>query len=935
MDAVPRRGEDGNLGEGRALDDHRGEVGPGRFHPARRPRGQARLRAGEGRAPRLREGGTGPVLRRLAALPVELHRGRPRGGVCRPPGPLGREPRPPGRPGFPDRARPEPVRRHPRRHEGPRPLQPQAARSSDRGAQVAGDLCRPGAALRPAVPRRRRHRRFPISPVRRRPRRGLRPEAPGTADRGREGPDLSRQPRDRAGLEGRAGHRLGHPRGRTDRLRDARRVDPHPERGRDPQDVPQECQHRFRAQGVRECRVGPVEGDRRRAPEGRREGPDRRLVALPPRPRVWTGARGCGPGPDRRPDVLEPAELHQPGPPLDALEPGWRPPGPLLKEAGGGQAVRRRAVVQPHLLVLVVPLRRGRSHPRRPDLQRAGLGRDRAAWGVLPPAPLGLGGGRHGRRRGPLPAHFGPERHPARRGLPAARGVDPAPGRGDPRNVPARRPPRSLGPREGPRLGSVAGTPRRRHPVHPGDRRLEHGRLRQLRDVEHRDLRELRRRAGDFAHGRTHRAIEALAGDRRGACAADGVQVDRRLAPRHGRPRPAAAPSGAGQVQGRLAEAGDRPRLCAGLERQAGPRGEARGLAGGRAPRRGRLGGQPQLGTGRGMNQPAAGRRRPAPRGSRGGLMRTLVTGGAGFIGSTLVDRLLRDGGEVTVLDNFDPFYAADRKRKNLASASQSDRFRLVEGDIVDGDAIARIVAEVRPDAIVHLAARAGVRPSLEDPSLYARVNVVGTTNLLEAARRLPTPPKFIYASSSSVYGDRARVPFSESDALESPVSPYAATKRATELMAATFQHLYGLPCTGLRFFTAFGPRNRPDLAISKFTRMIDRGEPVPVYGDGSTRRDYTFVEDIVDGILRAIENCCGNHVYNLGNSTPVPLLDMIGEIARALGKQPVLDFLPEQPGDVRQTYADISLAVRELGYAPKTPFREGIERYVAWYRSQ
>ena len=315
--------------------------------------------------------------------------------------------------------------------------------------------------------------------------------------------------------------------------------------------------------------------------------------------------------------------------------------------------------------------------------------------------------------------------------------------------------------------------------------------------------------------------------------------------------------------------------------------------------------------------------------------MRTFVTGGAGFIGSTLVDRLLRDGGEVVAFDNFDAFYAESRKRANLASASNHPRFRLIEGDIRDRSLVHASMRDVAPDVVVHLAARAGVRPSIEEPAVYADVNVVGTVHLLEASCQLPRLPKFVYASSSSVYGDRPDAPFRETDSVDLPISPYAASKKACELMAHTFHHLHGLPTTGLRFFTAYGPRNRPDLAIAKFTRLIDRGEPVPIFGDGSTRRDYTYIDDIVDGIVRSIQHCKQYHIYNLGNSAPIELCEMVATIGAALGKTPILNRIPEQPGDVRQTYADVSLAERDLGYAPRMPFIEGIARYVAWYRKE
>jgi UDP-glucuronate 4-epimerase len=313
--------------------------------------------------------------------------------------------------------------------------------------------------------------------------------------------------------------------------------------------------------------------------------------------------------------------------------------------------------------------------------------------------------------------------------------------------------------------------------------------------------------------------------------------------------------------------------------------------------------------------------------------MPTIVTGGAGFIGSTLVDRLLLDGLEVVAVDNFDPYYAPERKRANLVEASRSARFRLVELDIRDGEAVRRLVLDLKPEVIVHLAAKAGVRPSIDAPSVYVDVNVGGTTHLLDAACRLADRPKFVFASSSSVYGDRPDAPFRESDPVDHPVSPYAATKKACELMASTFHHLHGLPVTGLRLFTAYGPRNRPDLAISKFTSLIERGEAVPMFGDGETLRDYTYVGDIVDGIVRAIERSEGSKLYNLGHASPVPLREMIAGLGRALGKPVQIRHLPEQPGDVKKTHADITLARRELGYEPSTTLEVGLARFVEWFR--
>jgi UDP-glucuronate 4-epimerase len=315
--------------------------------------------------------------------------------------------------------------------------------------------------------------------------------------------------------------------------------------------------------------------------------------------------------------------------------------------------------------------------------------------------------------------------------------------------------------------------------------------------------------------------------------------------------------------------------------------------------------------------------------------MKTIVTGGAGFIGSHLVDRLLADGNEVIVVDNFDPFYDRATKESNLALALANPRCRLVELDIRDAQGVEALVHSSRPDVIAHLAARAGVRPSIADPRGYADVNIMGTVVWLEAASRLMPRPRFIYATSSSVYGNRAEGPFRETDSVDLPVSPYAASKKACELLAHTFHHLHGLPVTGLRFFTAFGPRNRPDLAIASFTRLIDQNRTVPMFGDGTTRRDYTYVNDLVDGIIRAIDRCTSHHLYNLGHSEPIALRDMIETIARALGKPAKIELLPEQPGDVRQTFAAIDRARLELGYQPITTFEEGIRRYVEWYRSR
>ena len=313
--------------------------------------------------------------------------------------------------------------------------------------------------------------------------------------------------------------------------------------------------------------------------------------------------------------------------------------------------------------------------------------------------------------------------------------------------------------------------------------------------------------------------------------------------------------------------------------------------------------------------------------------MKIVVTGGAGFIGSHLVDRLLADGHRVTVVDNFEPFYNPVQKRANLRSALANSRCHLVELDIQDRAQVRKLVRANQPEAIVHLAARAGVRPSIADPVGYAATNIIGTLHLLEAVCELRPLPRFVFASSSSVYGNRSVAPFRESDVVDQPVSPYAATKKAVEVLVYTYHHLHGLPATGLRFFTAYGPRNRPDLAIARFADLMESGKPIPMFGDGTTRRDYTYVDDLIEGIVRAVDRCSGYHIYNLGHAEPVLLGDMIRMLGDALGVSPLLDRLPEQAGDVQQTYADISLAQRELGYEPTTSFQEGLRHYVAWRR--
>jgi UDP-glucuronate 4-epimerase len=309
-----------------------------------------------------------------------------------------------------------------------------------------------------------------------------------------------------------------------------------------------------------------------------------------------------------------------------------------------------------------------------------------------------------------------------------------------------------------------------------------------------------------------------------------------------------------------------------------------------------------------------------------------LVTGGAGFIGSHLVERLLNMGERVSVVDDFNDFYDPNIKRRNIEEASSHACCRLYENDIRDSTAVDALFSREPIDVVVHLAAWAGVRPSIQKPTLYTDVNIVGTIKLLEAAKKHGCG-KFIFGSSSSVYGNNEKVPFHEDDPVDHPISPYAATKRSGELVCHTYSHLFALPITCLRFFTVYGPRCRPDLAISKFTKLIDDEQPIPMFGDGSMRRDFTYVDDILDGIIKAIDKCSAFRIYNLGESKPIVLRDMIQTIADALGKKAIIDPQPEQPGDVTITYADISRAKSELGYNPTMDFRDGIQRYVDWYQ--
>jgi UDP-glucuronate 4-epimerase len=314
-------------------------------------------------------------------------------------------------------------------------------------------------------------------------------------------------------------------------------------------------------------------------------------------------------------------------------------------------------------------------------------------------------------------------------------------------------------------------------------------------------------------------------------------------------------------------------------------------------------------------------------------MRHALVTGGAGFIGSHLVDRLMAEGWRVTVLDNFDPFYDPATKRQHLAEHIGHERFSLLECDIRDMDRLHSLPLDAC-DVIVHLAAKAGVRPSITDPLAYQAVNVQGTHNLLEFARHRGVR-QFVFASSSSVYGVNPRTPWSEADAVLLPISPYAATKVSGELLGHVYSRLFGIRFLALRFFTVYGPRQRPDLAIHAFARRIMHDQPITVYGDGASRRDYTYIDDIVAGIRAAIAYDASDYeVINLGNNRTVSLAEMIDGLEAALGMQAVRAYLPPQPGDVPTTWANIDKAGRLLGYRPHTPFHEGIARFTAWLRA-
>ncbi|OGI00749.1 MAG: epimerase [Candidatus Melainabacteria bacterium GWF2_32_7] len=310
-----------------------------------------------------------------------------------------------------------------------------------------------------------------------------------------------------------------------------------------------------------------------------------------------------------------------------------------------------------------------------------------------------------------------------------------------------------------------------------------------------------------------------------------------------------------------------------------------------------------------------------------------LITGGAGFIGSHLTDKLIKDN-KVICLDDFNDFYSPDIKRNNIKKHLNNSNYKLYEYDIVDYENIKKIFEENKIDCIIHLAARAGIRPSLTDPILYTKTNIVGTVNLLDLAKDYKIN-KFIMGSSSSVYGERTDDPFNEEMIINKPISPYAATKASNEQMCYTYSHLYGINIVCLRFFTVYGPRQRPDLAIHKFARLIDEGKPIPVFGDGTTKRDYTFIDDILSGIINSIEyNKTPYEIINLGESQTVELNYLIELLEKEIGKKAIIERKPLQPGDVPITYADISKARNLLNYNPEIKIEKGIKLFIEWFNA-
>ena len=314
--------------------------------------------------------------------------------------------------------------------------------------------------------------------------------------------------------------------------------------------------------------------------------------------------------------------------------------------------------------------------------------------------------------------------------------------------------------------------------------------------------------------------------------------------------------------------------------------------------------------------------------------MNFFITGGAGFIGSHLIEALLEKNHHIVCFDNFNDYYSPVTKRNNIQAHSHNSNFKLMEGDIRDSAILENIFLKNSFDCIVHLAARAGVRPSIYYPRLYADVNILGTLNVLECAKKYKVK-KFIFASSSSVYGNNKKVPFLEIDPVDFPISPYAATKKSGELLCYNYHHLYGISIACLRFFTVYGPRQRPEMAIHSFIRSISRDETITIYGDGATSRDYTYVGDIVSGILLSIEKKFEFEIFNLGNSYPVPLFDLIRMIEKYSGKSAKIEKKPLQPGDVDKTYAGIEKAQNILGWKPEVGIDEGIQRTVEWHRRE
>ncbi len=315
-------------------------------------------------------------------------------------------------------------------------------------------------------------------------------------------------------------------------------------------------------------------------------------------------------------------------------------------------------------------------------------------------------------------------------------------------------------------------------------------------------------------------------------------------------------------------------------------------------------------------------------------MKKVLVTGAAGFIGSHLAEALLARGDAVVGLDEFNDYYDPAIKRKNIAKALKHPRYQMVEADICDEPSLRAVFERERPEVVVHLAARAGVRPSLQDPNLYHRVNVIGGQHILDACRDY-TPSHLVFASSSSVYGGSTAIPFTETDPVMRPISPYAATKRMNELQGHVYSHIYGVNVTMLRFFTVYGPRQRPDMAIRMFAKNLIEGRAIPMFGDGSTRRDYTYIDDIIDGVVRCVDRPFRYEIFNLGESHTTSLAELIELVAKHVGKPAVIDRKPLQPGDVEITYADVSHARELLGYAPCFSMDEGIKRFVAWYRNE